>query len=316
MARWIPLAIDPFIDLGAVLIAGMEQSDECDDETLFLYDDILQLRLTIEAVLSALEAELHQMGRFIKKLEAAVNSAKTDDTSSLKKDIIKYLMEKTDEEIKPRIPTGGLKVYRGFTNPVTARHLCPSKMLQKFDADPEAFMDKVSQGLVKIKAGLDWPSFLYDIATMDPVDPRKGFLRGYLLVQTFTVPLVSTGNRNATKPPKAHIHDLTKVTGRTIAYMATQAQFAISSCEKWAIIVGNFNLQKFYNNIVRIFEECPKDPYVVELLLWWNEQVPGLIPTNKRKRGRKHQDGADDSSDDEAVKEMLGLLWGGGAQQV
>ncbi|KAG6908299.1 hypothetical protein DXG01_005400 [Tephrocybe rancida] len=79
------------------------------------------------------------------------------------------------------------------------------------------------------------------------------------------------------------------------------------------IIYGNFNLQSFYKNIISIFEKRPQDPLVVELLHWWNERVPGLIPTNKRKRGGKHKDGANDSSDDEAAKEMLGLLREGGA---
>ncbi|KAG6825234.1 hypothetical protein H0H87_009965, partial [Tephrocybe sp. NHM501043] len=59
-----------------------------------------------------------------------------DDTSSLKKAVIEYVMEKVDKHIKPHIPPGGLKVFHGFGNPVTAHHLCPSKMLQRFDANP------------------------------------------------------------------------------------------------------------------------------------------------------------------------------------
>ncbi|KAG6903512.1 hypothetical protein DXG01_000527, partial [Tephrocybe rancida] len=49
------------------------------------------------------------------------------------------------------------------------------------------------------------------------------------------------------------------------------ARFAISSCDKWAIIYGNFSLQSFYKNSISIFEKRPQDPLVVELLHWWNE---------------------------------------------
>ncbi|KAG6850240.1 hypothetical protein H0H87_002179, partial [Tephrocybe sp. NHM501043] len=70
-------------------------------------------------------------------LEATVNSAKTDNNSSLKKAVIEYVMEKADEQVKPRILPGELKVFCGFGNPVTAHHLCPSKMLQRFNTNPE-----------------------------------------------------------------------------------------------------------------------------------------------------------------------------------
>ncbi|KAG6838977.1 hypothetical protein H0H87_001956, partial [Tephrocybe sp. NHM501043] len=82
----------------------------------------------------------------------------------------------------------------------------------------------------------------------------------------------------------------------------------ISSCEKWNTKDGNFNLRSFYNNIVSIFKKHPQDDFVVETLEWWNKQVPGLAPTNKQKQGQRQQDGADDSSDDEVVKEMLSLF--------
>ncbi|KAG6818546.1 hypothetical protein H0H92_002622, partial [Tricholoma furcatifolium] len=80
-----------------------------------------------------------------------------------------------------------------------------------------------------------------------------------------------SGNRSATKPSKAFIHSMTTVTGRTLAYAAVQARFAISSVETWSMRDASFDYEMFYFNIVAIFEDEPDNPWVQETLHWWNQ---------------------------------------------
>ncbi|KAG6851912.1 hypothetical protein C0991_005040, partial [Blastosporella zonata] len=315
IAHWVPLSIDSFMDIGEVILAVTEQFNDCAQELLLLYDDLVTLKPEIEDVLETLEAEPDQLTQFIKKLETAANSAKTDDTSLLKPAIVQYMLHDLIAPPNPAIPPTGSKAPRGFANPTTARLLCPIKKLGQFDADPGAFMDNVSQGTpgYEITAG-DWPSFLYDTTIHNPDNVMEGFLRGYLLLcvyrHIFTSPSSSmTGSRDATKPAKAHIHKLEMVTGCTITYTAVQAHFALSSCARWDIKDGKFNLQSLFNNIVALFESAPKDPWVVETLNWWNEQLPDLKAPKKQKHAKKSKDAnKTDNQDNKAANKMLRVL--------
>ncbi|KAH0578460.1 hypothetical protein H2248_003608 [Termitomyces sp. 'cryptogamus'] len=98
------------------------------------------------------------------------------------------------------------------------------KQLAEFDADPEFFMNNVSEGKYMIKAG-EWPAFLYDTGIINPNDLLKGFMQGKVLVcafqHIFTGPSSAiSGTCNATKLAKAHIHGLTKPMGQTLGYAA------------------------------------------------------------------------------------------------
>ncbi|KAG6894117.1 hypothetical protein C0992_007447 [Termitomyces sp. T32_za158] len=132
IACWILLSVDPFIDISSVLLAGMEQGEECDDATLQLYDIIVSLEPKLEEVLQALYEEPSQLQQFMKHLEATINSAKTNDTSSLKSAIGRYVSPDSEGVLFPET-----KAARGFRNWLTARYLCPIKRLAEFDADPE-----------------------------------------------------------------------------------------------------------------------------------------------------------------------------------
>ena len=42
---------------------------------------------------------------------------------------------------------------------------------------------------------------------------------------------------------------------------------------KWGYAYRQFRLDIFYNNIVSMFEENADDPWVTDLLSWWNTYV-------------------------------------------
>jgi hypothetical protein len=110
-------------------------------------------------------------------------------------------------------------------------------------------MAKVNDGSLRIRAS-EWPFFLYYLKTRyDPDDEEKGLLRGYILLRVcpspsfnvyrltlvtrkayrhiFTGPSSAfNGSCDTMKASKAEIHNLTRVTGRTIAYAAVQVRIS------------------------------------------------------------------------------------------
>ncbi|KAG6883613.1 hypothetical protein C0992_008332 [Termitomyces sp. T32_za158] len=154
-------------------------------------------------------------------------------------------------------------------------------------------MDKVNEGKNGyIITASDWPSFLYDLDLFNGDDQMKGLMRGPLLLKVYHHIFMGpssalSGHRSATKPCIAHLHGLMEVTGRTIAYVAVQAQFALSSM------------------VVRLFESDPEQPWVIDTLRWWNTNVPELQsePKQKRKQRALSEELGDRSND--AVEEVL-----------
>lgn len=53
----------------------------------------------------------------------------------------------------------------------------------------------------------------------------------------------------------------------------SQARFTLSTMEACGDIDGDFNQQRFFENIMSLFEMDPKDSWVVETLAWWNKYV-------------------------------------------
>jgi len=51
----------------------------------------------------------------------------------------------------------------------------------------------------------------------------------------------------------------------------------LSSKNQWSSVDGDFNAQKFFNNIVRLFEIDPEDEWCIATLNWWNLCVFSLI---------------------------------------
>ncbi|KAG6858326.1 hypothetical protein C0995_000764, partial [Termitomyces sp. Mi166 len=139
MAQWIPLSINPFIVVGNVIYAGLEQSKDEDPELLEHYQAILKLEPHLENVLQCLNKQhkqLTQLDSFIKEIETAISGAQTNNTSSLKPVIIKYILTDPDANLEPKVPDTGTKACQAFQHLVFACHLCPIKKLALFDCDP------------------------------------------------------------------------------------------------------------------------------------------------------------------------------------
>ncbi|KIK34551.1 hypothetical protein CY34DRAFT_97779, partial [Suillus luteus UH-Slu-Lm8-n1] len=277
-ARWFPLGIDPFADLEGVLYDGMEAEfselrDEDpiqpeDDENgremerrVQHYKNWVKLIPTFSDTISGFEKDPAAMDNFIHALVSAASDARSDDTGSLMREGLEYmLLDPESSSFNPPLLKKHGKACRGWNHPQTARLLCPVRRLDEFDADPQAFMDGVKEGRIRITAS-KLPSFIYDEAMYDGTRKSMGCLRGYYLKRVFrhifTGPssALSPNGRKGTKTPKGRIHGMTIPTPHAIAYAAVQAYFQLSSATQWCKIIDEFDLVELYDRILTMFKD-------------------------------------------------------------
>ncbi|KIJ54889.1 hypothetical protein M422DRAFT_152696 [Sphaerobolus stellatus SS14] len=195
------------------------------------------------------------------------------DTNNLKKAIVDMVRVLHPEE---GTATSGLlgtiKINRGFNHPFLGRLLCPVNMNWD-DANVQASIVE-NPGLASTTA---WPLYFYPKGQFDPEDISKGLLRGELLVYAYKyiylAPSVWCAPAQQDRPAggNAQLHNMDSVTPRSIAYIASQVRFALSSGEANHKNGGLFCLSDFFWHVVKYLEEPLFEDDVKELLKWWDE---------------------------------------------
>ncbi|KAG1718875.1 hypothetical protein EDD22DRAFT_855207, partial [Suillus occidentalis] len=103
--------------------------------------------------------------------------------------------------------------------------------------------------------GDQWPMFLYAGYEYNPEDPWKGLLRSEILIfgfkHVFTSPSSVDREPKATRSGNAYLHGMKSVTKGSLAYVATQIRFALSS------------------SILDLLEDPDESEEVVDLMTWW-----------------------------------------------
>ncbi|KAG2059277.1 hypothetical protein BDR06DRAFT_979902 [Suillus hirtellus] len=113
-------------------------------------------------------------------------------------------------------------------------------------------------GSLLCPTGLDWndpqywPIFLYAHHIYDPEDLWSGLLRSHLLTC-------------------AYKHVFTSLT--SIAYIATQVRFALSSSSVFSWTDTTTDSEMFYHSLLDLLEDPEESQEVDELLTWWNRQI-------------------------------------------
>jgi len=312
-AHWIPRAIDPFVDLTTAFTAGLGLEDENgpeDDSQLVqamspedrenhirVYMACIDLVRGFRALMDEFHEDISGFAKLVQVMDDHARQARSDDTKSLRYEAIQYLLTDTTQSLDPRIATASNspKRDRGYTHFVTARLLCPARLLMDFDLDPKKFCDDVGAGRITITAA-DWPAFLYDNEansySADEID--KGLLRGHFLLRVYRHifrgpacaldPFSSKG-----KGGNAKLHGLTQATPRTIAYAAVQARFVLTTRDSWDTITDDDEVDavELYENIVKLFTMDPTSQWAIETLDWFTQQV---FPNKSTKRKRIPED--------------------------
>ncbi|KAF7968770.1 hypothetical protein HWV62_29340 [Athelia sp. TMB] len=205
-------------------------------------------------------------------LQKGIANARSEDTKGLKTAVISW--------IRMQLPGGNmegleahLKTNRGFNHPLTGKLLCPVNM----DWNDPLVVEGLRSGTTKL-LGVHWPRFLYADLEYDREKPWKGLFRGELLIKgyrhIFTSPSsVYDGEPRATRSGNARIHGMIKVTLASIAYVATQVRFSLSSHSVFSRNNCVTETEQFYNTCMDLFLDPRERSEITALLSWWNEKI-------------------------------------------
>jgi len=189
-----------------------------------------------------------------------------------------------------------VKNDRGFYHPITAALLCPVK----YPKTPQT-IEGIRAGTLAVTAQL-LPSFLFpDCHVYDSNDISLNVLRGHIMIRV--AKHLFQGPSTALEQPGAHrgkqgnalLCGLTSMTPHTIAYVAIQARFAMSSTSTWANIDGPFSYSDFYWKIVGLFED---EEEAAAIIKFYNYHVFGTVSDQSDLDGSQIA-AADDDIEDE-----------------
>jgi len=89
----------------------------------------------------------------------------------------------------------------------------------------------------------------------------------------FTSPSSVEKQPKATRSGNARIHGMTEVTAASIAYIATQVRFALSSSPVFSKTDTVTDSETFYNSVLGLLEDVEEKEEIQQLLVWWNRQI-------------------------------------------
>ncbi|KJA13296.1 hypothetical protein HYPSUDRAFT_209667 [Hypholoma sublateritium FD-334 SS-4] len=279
---------DPFTSIDTVVNFGIkyeiaDEGEESNDErpTLSIRDERLlhSWKLLCSIVpgfrrkMLALSDQRAARRTACQEINDGLTTVRSDDTGSLKFAISAYLLADPNE---PRVLIKSkLKTDRGFHNPVTASLLCPLKY-----PSMQNTYDDIKAGKLPVTATM-LPRFLFPADHVyDPTDISKNLLRGHLMLRV--AKHIFQGPSAALEEPGSHrgkqgnaaICGITSMSPYTIAYVATQVRFALSSTSSWTPRDGTFSYAEFYWHIVNLLND-DDEPEVAEIIGLFNYHVFG-----------------------------------------
>ncbi|TFK17329.1 hypothetical protein FA15DRAFT_710921 [Coprinopsis marcescibilis] len=210
------------MEFGQIEESQLTPSEEAE---LKIYKDLLTLSAGLEErLLTGSEQELFYIADMLSK---GASTSCSDDTRTLKGAVIDWITPKNTLLTPPL--SRNIKTDCGFYHNRTGELLCPAMM----DWNDINTRDRLRSGQI-IPSGDQWPLFLYQNYNYDHNNPWKGLLCSFLLITAFkhifTSPSsVEKSENRSTQSGNARIHGMKSVTVASLAYVATQVQFALSS---------------------------------------------------------------------------------------
>ncbi|KAF9475072.1 hypothetical protein BDN70DRAFT_936157 [Pholiota conissans] len=207
------------------------------------------------------------------EINDGLTTVRSDDSGSLKFAIASYLHADPNEL---RVPIKSKhKTDRGFHNSITTSLLCP----MRYPATQSTY-DDIKAGKLPLTATM-LPRFLYPADHVyDPTDISKDLLNNHVMYRA--AKHIFQGPSSALEEPGCHrgkqgnaaISGITSMSAYTIAYVATQVRFALSSTSSWTARDGTFSYAEFYWHVVGLLND-DDDPEGAEMIRLYNHQVFG-----------------------------------------
>ncbi|KAH6884645.1 hypothetical protein BKA70DRAFT_1124785 [Coprinopsis sp. MPI-PUGE-AT-0042] len=233
-----------------------------------IYQQLLRLSPSLEDKLcNGNEDDIFQAAELITK---GASSARADDTKGLKGVIIDWITP-PGVALSPPL-SRNVKTDRGFFHDATGRLLCPMGL----DWSVSNIRDGLRTGRIPVK-GDQWAPFLYKDYKIYREDVWRGLFRSQLLISAFkhifTSPSSVYWEARATRSGNARIHGMTSVTIPSLAYVATQVRFALSSSPVFSKTDLVTDSETFYTSVIETFSRNDEKEEVDKLLEWWNRQI-------------------------------------------
>ncbi|KAH6880570.1 hypothetical protein BKA70DRAFT_1238733 [Coprinopsis sp. MPI-PUGE-AT-0042] len=230
-----------------------------------IYEQMLALSPGLEERLcNGSEQDIFHVAELIQKGSAG---ARADDTKGLKGVILDWITPR-GQSLQPPLMRN-VKTDRGFYHPRTGELLCPIGL----DWTNNEIRDGLRAGSL-IVAGDQWPVFLYKDFDCKEGNVWDGLFRSSLLVSAFkhifTSPSSVDREPRATRSGNARIHGMKQVTVLSLAYVATQVRFALSSSPTFSRTDLVTDSERFYGSVIEAFTEPQYQARVKLLLNWWD----------------------------------------------
>ncbi|KAG2134612.1 hypothetical protein BD769DRAFT_1627142 [Suillus cothurnatus] len=213
------------------------------------------------------EEDIIHVGELLGK---GASGARGDDTKTLKSAVLEWLVPRGQVVIPPL--SRNIKSDRGFNHEITGALLCPAGL----DWSNVATKQSLKSGETAVR-GDQWPMFLYAQYDYDPDDPWKGLLRSEILIfgfkHVFTSPSSVDREPKATRSGNAYLHGMKSVTKGSLAYIATQVRFSLSSSSVFSRTDTVTDSENFYHSILDLLEDPDENEEVVDLMTWWTRRI-------------------------------------------
>ncbi|KAG2120017.1 hypothetical protein DEU56DRAFT_760922 [Suillus clintonianus] len=238
-----------------------------------------------------------ELDDMLKKLKQGADSARGDDTGTLKELVASWVNIEYNPTPLIRLDD---KHHRGFANDACGKLLCPAEWRWGDPVVRAGICDRTTTFIVSENS---WPTFMYENYQADAKNLERGLFKSKLLVMGFKAIFTSPSSANEVdgdgdgadiiennrrsrrrsdqtkvKTCVASIIGMRKVTPRAIAYATCQIRFALSNITSWRALDGDFDYQIFWDNIMDFFDDAPGPAArarVRELLEWWTRKVFG-----------------------------------------
>ncbi|KAH6908131.1 hypothetical protein BKA70DRAFT_1103857, partial [Coprinopsis sp. MPI-PUGE-AT-0042] len=266
-----------FTNIRPLLIAGMsmdagthKRPDSARARKEYrVYQQLLDMIPGLEERLSDPENPETDLDFIADEIQEGMNNSRSDDTKGLKAAVVDWITEGQSQ-----VPTlrRNAKAGRGYQNEITGRLLCPVGV----DWDDPEYREALRNHELVV-TGTQWPHCMYQDEICDPDDPWNGLLKNALLVKAFKFIFLSPssvdGDRSSTRAGNARLNGMTKVTKASLAYVATQVRFALSSATVFSRTDEEMDSEAFYNSLLEFLEDPEEQEEADALLDWWNSTV-------------------------------------------
>ncbi|KAJ6608889.1 hypothetical protein B0H10DRAFT_2226386 [Mycena sp. CBHHK59/15] len=209
------------------------------------------------------------------QMNAGMERARSDDTSTLKHRILRWVLKNPkEEELSPAIPYSKIKATRGWQHPVLASLLCPLEW-----PDIQSTYDKIKLGELQLDAK-QLPRFLFPIGQQDDETALGNVMKGEVLLRSAKAILMGPDSAlecdgfHKGREGNASIIRMTTVTLRAICWVGVQVYFALSSKQEWSKTDGDFDYEEFFWALLALFEDEEATQDIIDL---WNKVVFGAV---------------------------------------